>query len=213
MKSIIKNVVCRAMAAVIIFSVIPVFAGAVGRIVECENCGECLLEDVACPYGQHYGDETESACYSENDCSECGLCEYECQLCSGCGRCIDRAPHCVDCCTSTTEGSSVVTGIIYSFGNENDEIEVMIVDLYTGKGVCGVTVSGNETTFRIEDVPNGEYVLVVYKPRHVLYEFEFYVDDNDENFNVYLYIKGDLNFDGKVNARDKAVITEINKKS
>lgn len=89
----------------------------------------------------------------------------------------------------------------------------MIVDLYTGKGVCGVTVSGNETTFRIEDVPNGEYVLVVYKPRHVLYEFEFYVDDNDENFNVYLYIKGDLNFDGKVNARDKAVITEINKKS
>ena len=159
----------------------------------CQACVYCLESSQP---GSHC-----SECYR---CFECGEAE-RCNIVNGCGLCVE-------CCTCNSTGS-VVSGIIHSFGSESDNITVMLVNIHDSTGVCGVTVNGNTATFKVKNVPNGNYILTVSKLGHILYEYEMYVDNNDEYFEIYLYLKGDLNFDGKVNARDKAFMTNLIKQN
>ena len=93
-------------------------------------------------------------------------------------------------------------GTVKSFGSETEEITLTL----TGDAFEQIVkVTGNDTTYRFEEVPAGTYTLTVSKLNHATRTYtDVVVDGETSGPSVEIRLMGDLNGDGKVTTFDAA---------
>ena len=100
-----------------------------------------------------------------------------------------------------------VSGTIKSYGSAS---EVVTVTLLQGTSVIGspqvlTGVSGSapyDQAYSFDTVPAGTYTLKVEKKGHALWTEEITVDGSAVTKDVTIYLIGDVNRDGKIDAND-----------
>ena len=95
-----------------------------------------------------------------------------------------------------------VSGSVGSFGDDADEITVEL--LMDGEVAYSVTVSGS--SYSLENVIAGNYILRLTKANHVTQELAVTVGSDAVVVDVQICLIGDVNNDGKVNMKDWAML-------
>ncbi len=113
----------------------------------------------------------------------------------------DFESHTVD--IDTGEDTFTVSGTVTAFGDTAKDITVELL------GADTKTVTGNSGTYAFENVEAGTYTLRVSKSKHAVREYEVTVADSDVTQNLAIWLYGDVNCDGIVNAGDTL---QINRK-
>ena len=67
-------------------------------------------------------------------------------------------------------------------------------------------VKGNSASYTIEGVAPGTYTMKVMKQNHVTREYTVIVGTNPVVQDVEIWLLGDVNGDGTINAKDKKII-------
>ena len=150
----------------------------------CGGCRECLAKDLR-------GDWHCRGCYYCLDSGEVERCE-ECHY------------YCVDCCMCRQ--TTTVSGTITSFDDEDEEILIQLIPEGKETPLYEVTVKGNTAEYSITDVASGTYILRVKKVSHVVDEYTIAVGSEPLAQNIKMRLKGDVNLDDKVSAKDVSVI-------
>ncbi|MBQ7835857.1 MAG: hypothetical protein IJ389_01235 [Clostridia bacterium] len=103
--------------------------------------------------------------------------------------------------------SKTFSGTIESFGSESDNVTVWLIPEGASEVAYEAIVTGNKAEYSIANIATGTYTMVVMKAGHVTEERTIVIGSESVTVNIKLYLSGDLNFDGKINARDKAAVT------
>lgn len=99
-----------------------------------------------------------------------------------------------------------VSGNVSSFGGENEEVLLQVVD-GSGTIIAETQVVGGKASYKLENVPAGSYTLRAAKKNHVSRDYSVTVTaDRAMVQNIELWLTGDVNGDGKVNAKDKKIL-------
>ena len=106
-------------------------------------------------------------------------------------------------------GVTFVSGTVTSFGDETADITVQLIPEGLTEVAYETIVKGNSAYYSFAGVSEGAYILRVSKAGHAAYELLIEIGEGDVSQDVTLYPLGDLNGDGKVNARDKASMTNL----
>ena len=64
-----------------------------------------------------------------------------------------------------------------------------------------ITLSGDATTYKIEGVPFGEYILRATR-NNVTVEYEIKIENTPIEKDIEIYLRGDINNDGKITIAD-----------
>ena len=115
---------------------------------------------------------------------------------------------CADC-GYKMPGVTFVSGTVTSFGDETADITVQLIPEGLTEVAYETIVKGNSAYYSFAGVSEGAYILRVSKAGHAAYELLIEIGEGDVSQDVTLYPLGDLNGDGKVNARDKASMTNL----
>ncbi len=100
-----------------------------------------------------------------------------------------------------------VSGTVKTFG---DTTKAVTIELLSGETVVDTkTVTGNSGTYAFEEVEEGTYTLRVSKTKHAIREYEVTVADADVTQDTAIWLYGDVNGDGIINATD---VLQINRK-
>lgn len=99
----------------------------------------------------------------------------------------------------------VLSGTIKGFGTANASTTLQLLD-GNGVVVAETSVTGNNTAYVLEDVLQGTYTMQVLKENHVMRKYTLTVGESVTTQDVELYLVGDVNGDGTLNARDKKII-------
>ncbi len=104
----------------------------------------------------------------------------------------------------STKGVSL-SGAVESFGDEAEEVTVKVLN--GDKVVVAETISAAETgAYQFEQLEAGEYTLVFSKADHVDREYSIMVAEENVVQDATIYLLGDVDGNGKINARDKKTI-------
>ena len=95
-----------------------------------------------------------------------------------------------------------ISGTITSYGNENNEVKIELIKKGENTVVASQSLKGNSIKYNFDNIPVGNYILRITKNSHVEREYELSVNDLDITQNVKIYLKGDVNGDGKINIKD-----------
>lgn len=93
-----------------------------------------------------------------------------------------------------------VRGTVKSYGDANETVTVTLTPA-SGTSLT-TTVTGNIANYSFDTVPAGTYTLKVEKKGHAPFTKEITVDDSNVTENVTIYLIGDVNRDGKIDATD-----------
>lgn len=93
-----------------------------------------------------------------------------------------------------------LTGQVTSFGVETDSATIRL--LQDGAVKYTTSAAGNPASYRFDSVKAGEYTMQVSMAGHVTQEIPVTVDSRNTVQDVKLYLLGDVNGDGQINARD-----------
>ncbi len=105
---------------------------------------------------------------------------------------------------NAAKGASV-SGVVVSFGDESEEVTVKVLN--GDKVVVAETISAAETgAYQFEQLELGEYTLVFSKADHVDREYSITVAEENIVQDATIYLLGDVDGNGKINARDKKTI-------
>ena len=96
----------------------------------------------------------------------------------------------------------MVSGTITSYGSETDTITVQLIEAGLTEPAYEATVTGNSTTYSFDTVPAGTYTLKVEKKGHAPFTKEITVGDGNVTENVTIYLIGDVNGNGIIDALD-----------
>ena len=93
-----------------------------------------------------------------------------------------------------------VSGTITSYGDANETVTVTLTPA-TGTPLVFTDI-GNSATYSFDTVPAGTYTLKVEKKGHAPFTKEITVGDSIVTEDVTVYLIGDVNRDGKIDATD-----------
>lgn len=102
----------------------------------------------------------------------------------------------------TVSKGVTVSGKITSYGSDSDDITVQLIEAGLTEPAYEVIVSGNSGSYSISTVPAGKYTLKVMKKGHAPFTKEITVGDSNVTEDVTIYLIGDVNGDGKIDAND-----------
>ena len=103
---------------------------------------------------------------------------------------------------SEHEETGVVSGIITSFGSAGESVTVTLTKQGETSPAFTDTVTGNSAAYSFPTVPAGEYTLKVEKTGHAPFTKGITVGNSNVTENVTIYLIGDVNRDGKIDAND-----------
>ena len=95
-----------------------------------------------------------------------------------------------------------IKGTITSFGNDTDDILILLYEKETENIMFEENIKGNITNYTIQNVPAGNYIMKFIKNNHVTREYEIVVDNLNITQDAKICLLGDINTDGKVNNKD-----------
>ena len=95
-----------------------------------------------------------------------------------------------------------VSGQITSFNNDSDDITVQLIPQGLPEPAYETIIKGNTVNYNFEDVAEGTYTLRVSKTSHVTGEYTVVVGKTSVVQNAILRLKGDVNSDNVVSAKD-----------
>lgn len=100
------------------------------------------------------------------------------------------------------EGSTV-SGALTAFGDKSAQTHLELLDA-NGKVVVQKDITGSE--YELPDVDAGTYTLRAAKANHVTREYTVTVGDDAVKLDVVLWLCGDVNGDGEIDAKDKRIL-------
>lgn len=95
-----------------------------------------------------------------------------------------------------------VSGTVTSYGSDSDDVTVQLIEAGHTEPAYEVIVSGNNANYSFDTVPAGTYTLKVEKKGHAPFTKEITVGDSNVTEDVTVYLIGDVNKDGKIDAND-----------
>ena len=95
--------------------------------------------------------------------------------------------------------TQTITGMIKSAGDEKQDIKIELLQNTTI--IKEITLSGDATTYKIEGVPFGEYILRATR-NNVTVEYEIKIENIPIEKDIEIYLRGDINNDGKITIAD-----------
>ena len=95
-----------------------------------------------------------------------------------------------------------VSGTVTSYGSKTDTITVQLIGEGLTEPAYETPVTGTSVAYSFETVPAGNYTLKVMKKGHAPFTKEIAVGDSNVTENVTIYLIGDVNGDGKIDAND-----------
>ena len=95
-----------------------------------------------------------------------------------------------------------VSGTVTSYGDETETTYVQLIPAGGSEAAYEATVTGNSGSYSIPTVPAGTYTLKVMKKGHAPWTEEITVDSAAVTKDVTIYLIGDVNRDGKIDATD-----------
>lgn len=107
-----------------------------------------------------------------------------------------------DISISTVSKGVTVSGKITSYGDETEKTYVQLIPAGGSEAAYEDVVSGNSGSYSISPVPAGKYTLKVMKKGHAPFTKEITVGDSNVTEDVTIYLIGDVNGDGKIDAND-----------
>ena len=95
-----------------------------------------------------------------------------------------------------------VSGTVTSYGSKTDTITVQLIEVGHTEPAYETPVTGTSAAYSFETVPTGNYTLKVMKKGHAPFTKEITVGDSNVTENVTIYLIGDVNGDGAIDATD-----------
>ena len=99
-----------------------------------------------------------------------------------------------------------VSGMATSFNSETDNVILQLIAEGFSEADYEVFVKGNTAEYSIEGVVAGTYTMKVMKNNHVTREYTVTVSTENVTQDVEIWLLGDVNGDGTINAKDKKII-------
>ena len=100
--------------------------------------------------------------------------------------------------------TAAVRGVVVSFGEEAEKVTVKVLD--GDKKVVAETVCAANGAYQFEKIEAGQYTLVFSKTDHVDREYSIAVSSEAVILDVQIHLLGDVDGNGRINARDKKTI-------
>ena len=112
-----------------------------------------------------------------------------------------------------------VSGTVRSYNSATDKVTIQLIQQGHSEAsyetiVSGGTKVGNQYTasYSISGIASGTYTMRVMKKNHVTREYTVTVSGNAKTQNAEIWLLGDVNGDGRVNAMDcTRLLTHVNK--
>ena len=95
-----------------------------------------------------------------------------------------------------------VSGTITSYGDAGENVTVQLIEAGHTEPSYEDIVPGNSAPYSFETVLAGDYTLKVMKKGHAPFTKEITVGNSNVTENVTIYLIGDVNKDGKIDADD-----------
>lgn len=95
-----------------------------------------------------------------------------------------------------------VGGTITSYGSDSESVTVQLIEAGLPEPAYEAIVTGNSVDYSFPTVPAGTYTLKVMKKGHAPFTKEITIGDSNVTENVTIYLIGDVNRDGKIDATD-----------
>lgn len=95
-----------------------------------------------------------------------------------------------------------VSGTITSYGSDSESVTVQLIEAGLTEPAYEDIVTGNIANYSFDTVPAGTYTLKVEKKGHAPWTEEITVDGSAVTKDVTIYLIGDVNRDGKIDAND-----------
>ena len=96
--------------------------------------------------------------------------------------------------------TQTISGDIKTFDKEKD-IKIEVVEKNTNKVINEITLNGDATSYSINGIPQGNYILRVTQ-NNVTKEYDITVESQEVKQDIEIYLKGDINNDGKITTLD-----------
>ena len=98
--------------------------------------------------------------------------------------------------------SGTLSGTVKSFNSTTDPVTVQLFKSGSSAAAYNTTVKGNSASYTISGVASGTYTMKVSKKNHVTREYSVTVSSGTKTQNAEIWLLGDVNGDGRVNAMD-----------
>ena len=99
-----------------------------------------------------------------------------------------------------------VSGTATSFGSDTDNVILQLIAEGYSEADYEVFVQGNSACYTFDAVAPGTYTMKVMKQNHVTREYTVTVGAENVTQDVEIWLLGDVNGDGTINAKDKKII-------
>ena len=102
-----------------------------------------------------------------------------------------------------TDGShGTLTGTVRSYNSATDPVTVQLFRSGSSAAAYSTTVQGTSAAYTLSGVTPGTYTMRVSKKNHVTREYSVTVTAGTKTQNAEIWLLGDVNGDGRVNAMD-----------
>ena len=102
--------------------------------------------------------------------------------------------------------SGTLTGTVKSYNSTTDPVTVQLFGSGSSAAAYNTTVKGNSASYTISGITPGNYTMKVSKKNHVTREYTVTVGAENVTQDVKIWLLGDVNGDGTINAKDKKII-------
>lgn len=101
--------------------------------------------------------------------------------------------------------TTTVSGTTVSHGNNDSETLLQLLDRNESV-IASTGTIGNRGNYEFQNVKQGDYIIRVIKQDHVTRDYAVTVENQSVILNVEIWNIGDVNGDGRLDARDKRII-------
>ena len=102
--------------------------------------------------------------------------------------------------------SGTLSGTVKSFNSTTDQVTVQLFKSGSSAAAYNTSVKGNSASYTISGITPGTYTMKVSKKNHVTREYTVTVSGDTKMQNAEIWLLGDVNGDGTINAKDKKII-------
>ena len=102
--------------------------------------------------------------------------------------------------------SGTLSGTVKSYNSTTDPVTVQLFQSGSSAAAYNTSVKGNSASYTISGITPGTYTMKVSKKNHVTREYTVTVGAENVTQDVEIWLLGDVNGDGTINAKDKKII-------